>query len=251
MNWWCRPTCWPGMGTNWGWKEWPFAKSLTVMSGLTTCGSLRVWELEKGAGKWEVWNVENSGVVVVAASKAESTSVVGGAVAIVSSQPHVCLSSFWRKSTLQPVSRLIFWKICNTSSCSLRLVRHSAAIASDLKATLATPLPDVITHVSFAYFPGCDNSARLTDLSHGQWYHRFDVHVAWPSHSSRQSCVAWLGSSLLAGPSPCGKTYVQQWCTVLLTCTILQVSSCIEILGPTRCLPNFWKRWFVSGLVRI
>lgn len=188
MNWWCRPTCSPGMGTNWGRKEWPFAKSSAVMSGLTTCGSLRtceywdccgwIWGTEYGAGKWEVWKIENSGAAVVAASKVESTSVVGVAVAIASSQPHVCLSSLWRKSTLQPVSRLIFWKICNTSSCSLRLVRHSAAIASDLKATLATPLPGVVIHVSFAYFPGCDNSGRLTDLSHGQWYHRFDVHVA-------------------------------------------------------------------------
>ena len=229
MKWWCRSTCWPGMGTNWGWKEWPFAKSPTVMSGLTICGSLLiceywdrcdwVWGVEYGAGKWEVWNVENPGAAVAAASIVESTSVVGGAVATVSSQPHVCLSSLWRKSTLQPVSRLIFWNICSTSSCSLRLVRHSAAIASDLKATLATPLPDVIIHVSFAYFP--DSSARLTDLSHGQWYHRFDVHVAWPSHSSWQSCVAWLGSSLQAGPLPCDKTYVQQWCTFLLTCIIL------------------------------
>ena len=57
-----------------------------------------------------------------------------------STQPHFSLSSLWRKPIRQPVSFLIFSNIWRTSSCSLRSMRHSAAIARDRRATLATPL---------------------------------------------------------------------------------------------------------------
>lgn len=55
------------------------------------------------------------------------------------SQPHFCFNSVLTKPTRQPVSCRILSNIWSTSSCSRRSVRGSAAMASDLSATLATP----------------------------------------------------------------------------------------------------------------
>lgn len=57
-----------------------------------------------------------------------------------SCQPHCFLSSVLMKPTRQPVSCRILSKIWSTSSCSLLVARHSAAMARDRRATLATPL---------------------------------------------------------------------------------------------------------------
>ena len=61
-------------------------------------------------------------------------------------QPHFSFNSVCMKPTRQPVSLRILSRRCKTSSCSRRSTRHSAAIASERRATLATPLETSQTH---------------------------------------------------------------------------------------------------------
>lgn len=71
--------------------------------------------------------------------KFASVACWGGAASL-SCHCHLLLRSLTIKSTFHPVSLCIFEKISSTSSCSRRITRHSAAIANDRNATLATPL---------------------------------------------------------------------------------------------------------------
>ena len=57
--------------------------------------------------------------------------------------PHFSFNSLCRNPVRHPVSFWILSKISSTSSCSRRETRHSAAMARDLMATLATPLHQV------------------------------------------------------------------------------------------------------------